>query len=256
MLRIVQPLGLALALFASIPQAALAQEEGGEQLDEAARITFEQARQEFVNGNYERALALFRQAYSLSPRAGLLYNIAQTLDRLRRDEETLQALRDYREAAPDAPNIAEVEARIRVLEREVERNNNDNNNGGGNTTPATDDGGLAILHPAIFIAGAALTLGSAGVLIWSGLETMSLNDFYNEAQTRAEAEARFGPANDQQVLTNAFIAVTGVLAAATVVCLIFTDWNAFGGGESAGNSVRPVVLAGPGGALLGLESTF
>ena len=81
---------------------ALAQEQDQaqdqSQLDEAARLTFESARQAFVAGDYEAALARFRQAYQLSARPGLLYNIAQTLDRLRRDEETVAALREYLEA--------------------------------------------------------------------------------------------------------------------------------------------------------------
>ena len=99
--------------------AAKAQQPN-EQLDEAARLTFQSAREAFVGGDYERALGLFRQAYNLSQRPGLLYNIAQTLDRLRRDAETLQALRDYLQAYGDAPNRQEVEARIRVLEASID----------------------------------------------------------------------------------------------------------------------------------------
>ncbi len=89
------------------------------ELDEAARLTFVRAREAFDAGEYEDALRRFRQAYELSPRPTLLYNIAATLDRLRRDQEAADALRAYLDALPDAPDRTEVEARLRVLDATI-----------------------------------------------------------------------------------------------------------------------------------------
>jgi tetratricopeptide (TPR) repeat protein len=237
--------------------AAAAQEEPS-QLDEAARLTFEQAREDFVAGRYEQALARFRQAYQLSPRPGLLYNIAQTLDRLRRDEETVQALREYVQAVPDAPNRAEVEARIRVLDEALARQhaNNPPPPPGGGTPPPPPSQGLAILHPAIFISVGGLALAGAGVLIWSGLETLSLNDAYNATTTYGSALTAHSRALDQQLLTNVFIGVTDALGAAAAALAIFTDWSVFGGGSEGSAQVAPLFGASTDGAWLGLGGSF
>lgn len=261
MLRTYALASLVLAAVA-LPSGARAQQDQN-QLDEAARLTFESAREAFVAGDYENALARFRQAYQLSPRPGLLYNIAQTLDRLRRDDETLAALRDYLRAAPDAQNRSEVEARIRVLERAIaERrpaNPPDNGGGGsgsgGGSTSTQSGGGLAVLHPAFFLGAAGLALASAGVLIWSGIETLALNDAYLMSNDPATIEAMYASAESQQLLTNVFVGVTAGLGAIAAVLVIFTDWNAFGGGSEQA-SLRPVLHAGPGGAWAGLGGSF
>jgi tetratricopeptide (TPR) repeat protein len=246
-----------------VPAIASAQEQqpqqpqSSDQLDEAARLTFESARQAFVAGEYERALGLFRQAYQLSNRPGLLYNIAQTLDRLRRDAEALEAFQQFLAAQPDTPNRGEVEARIRVLEQAVQNNR-----------PAVDpvtgtprqEQGLAILHPAIFISAAALTLGAAAVLIWSGLETLSLKNAYLADNNPATVQASYNAAVGQETITYAFIGVTGGLAALSVVFAVLSDWNAFGGGSASVSAetarIEPHLSIGPNGAFLGMSTSF
>lgn len=105
------------ALVAALPaQRAGAQDAG---LDEEARSLFAAGRTAFEAGRFESALERFREAYELSGRAALLYNIGTAADRLRRDAEALEAFRAYVAAEPDASNRGEVEARIAVLERAV-----------------------------------------------------------------------------------------------------------------------------------------
>ncbi len=90
--------------------------------DAQARQLFEAGRQAFGEGRFEDALRLFRSAYAASPRAGLLYNIGSAADRLRHDQEALQAFRSYLEQAPpDAANRAEVRRRVEVLQAEQAR---------------------------------------------------------------------------------------------------------------------------------------
>ncbi|MCG8556210.1 MAG: tetratricopeptide repeat protein [Proteobacteria bacterium] len=89
-------------------------------LDLQARSLFQAGRIAFEAGRFEQALGYFRQAYELSPRPLLLYNIASSLDRLRRDAEALAAFEQYLREQPDAPNRAGTEARIRVLRQSLQ----------------------------------------------------------------------------------------------------------------------------------------
>lgn len=281
MTRSLAPVSTALFFFtlASLSLASLsfapcasAQDDVGPadgQADEAARLTFELARQAFVAGDYETALQRFRQAYNLSARPGLLYNIAQTLDRLRRDEETVAALREYLEALPDSPNRAEVEARIRVLEDSLARaqtqqqqnqqqqQQQDQQQEPRPETPPPGGNDLAILHPAFFIAAAGLALVGGGLAIWTGLETMSLNDQYNAATTYDAALGLYNDADTYQLMTNIFIGTAATFGVAAAVFAIITDWDAFGGGsDSASASLVPTFGASPNGASLGVAGQF
>ncbi|MCB9601984.1 MAG: tetratricopeptide repeat protein [Sandaracinus sp.] len=254
-----------------------------ENLDQAARLTFQAAREAFSAGNYELALDRFEQAYQLSPRPVLLYNIGVTLDRLRRDEDAVARFTEYLERVPDAPDRTEVEARIRVLqhaiderrtqdaareeqerlareeaERRAQEEINRQNGGGGTPTQPEESSGL---HPAIAlgVGGAALVAG--GLIVWSGLDASSRNDDY-ETYTqqpdavRGEGKRLFDRVRSAETRTNALIGVASGLAATAVVLAIFSDWS-FGGGEDA-EQPSTTVVGGPtpGGFQLGLTQRF
>lgn len=89
--------------------------------DAEAQRLFVAGRVAYGDARYEQALALFRRAYAISPRAGLLYNIGQAADRLRLDDEAIAAFEAYLEADPSAVNALEVETRLEVLRRERAR---------------------------------------------------------------------------------------------------------------------------------------
>ncbi len=92
---------------------ALAQSDPGR--DAEARGLFEAGRAAFDQGRYPDALGYFDRAYQLSKRPQLLYNIGQVHDRLRHDEEALQAFQQYLRQVPGAENRTEVEHRIDAL---------------------------------------------------------------------------------------------------------------------------------------------
>ncbi len=100
---------------------AEAEDRGESETEARARFLFQEGRNAFYEGRFEEALALFRRAHALSRRDTLLYNIGQSLDRLRRDEEAIEAFELYLERVPSAPNRGEVEARLQVLRRAVSR---------------------------------------------------------------------------------------------------------------------------------------
>ena len=86
-----------------------------------SRDLFEQGRVAFTAARFAEALDLFRQAYALSERHALLYNIGQAADRLRLDREALEAFDRYLAEIPDAENRIEVETRIGVLRETLAR---------------------------------------------------------------------------------------------------------------------------------------
>lgn len=258
-----------------------------ESLDQAARLTFQAAREAFSNGDYELALDRFEQAYGLSPRPVLLYNIGVTLDRLRRDEDAVARFTEYLERVPDAPDRAEVEARIRVLQRAIderraqeaaraereriareeaerlERERQERERQGGGTVPVEEEESSG-LHPAIALSVGGLALATGGLLVWSGLDASSRNDEYEDyaaqgGAVRSEGKRLYDRVRSAETRTNALIGVASGLAATAVVLAIFSDWS-FGGGDDEAEPSAPstTVEGGPtsGGFQLGLTHRF
>lgn len=83
--------------------------------DEEAKKVFEVGRAALEAGRFEAAVRFFEEAYDLSGRPELLFNIGTAFDRLRRDEEAARYFERYLFAAPDAANALAVEARLTVL---------------------------------------------------------------------------------------------------------------------------------------------
>jgi tetratricopeptide (TPR) repeat protein len=83
--------------------------------DAAAREQFERGRTAFAETAYEEALVHFREAYRLSRRGQLQYNIGISADRLRRDDEALQAFEHYLAETENPSRAQEVQKRIEAL---------------------------------------------------------------------------------------------------------------------------------------------
>ena len=261
------------------------------ELDDAARITFQRARTAFDAGDYETALARFRQAYELSPRPQLLYNIAATLDRLRRDVEAVAALRAFLDASPDTPDRVEIEARIRVLDGIIQQREDqetaaqeaDEQRRADEARRVAEAEAAAAaaeeerqrqaaaaaqaeassgLHPAIAISvgGAALVVG--GLIIWSGLDASKRNDTFNDyvdvasatpsPAARAEGQVLFDETRSAETRTNILIGVAAGLGVAAGVLFAFTDFG--GGDEEDGVAIRGSATH-QGGSVM-LEGTF
>ncbi len=83
--------------------------------DAAAREHFERGRSAFAKTDYEQALVHFREAYRLSRRGQLQYNIGITADRLRRDDEALEAFEHYLAETDNPTREQEVRKRMAAL---------------------------------------------------------------------------------------------------------------------------------------------
>lgn len=88
--------------------------------DAEARGLFLAAQVAFDEGRFESAVQYFLQAFRLSGRPELLYNIGNTYDRLQQPEEALQHFEQYLQQQPGAENQRQVEARVRLLRQTLE----------------------------------------------------------------------------------------------------------------------------------------
>jgi tetratricopeptide (TPR) repeat protein len=85
-----------------------------------ARSLFVSGSKHFDLGEYEQALADFKEAYRIKDDPVLLYNIAQCHRLLKHNEEALRAYKSFLHRAPDSPVRPEVEQRIAALEQAIE----------------------------------------------------------------------------------------------------------------------------------------
>lgn len=85
-----------------------------------AKKAFASGTRAYADGDFETALTRFRRAYELTGSPDLLYNIATVSDRMRRDEEALEAYEGYLKARPESADREHVEGRIEVLRASLE----------------------------------------------------------------------------------------------------------------------------------------
>jgi len=95
--------------------------------DRRARRYFSSGKEAYDNGLYKRALGSFSDAYDLSPRPLMLYNIAKTEDKLGQAEAARDHYRRFLAAVPSSAQHGEVQSRVTVLDAQL----------GGTPAPAT-----------------------------------------------------------------------------------------------------------------------
>ncbi len=150
-------ISFALLLATLLPTSAYAQTDSpqpidasNESMDEEARALFQAGSTAFADGRWDDALDHFKRAYELSGRVALLYNIGITADRLRRDDEALEALQRFvAEGPPDHPRMRDAQARVAVLERQAAERaahgtpTDDGSTGGTENTGNDGDGSVS-----------------------------------------------------------------------------------------------------------------
>lgn len=111
----IKPLMLAAVLLASTTAGAQPKPDApqtDEQKKAEAKALYDKGINHYNLGEFDPAIAAFRQAYGISSAPGLLFNIAQAF-RLKKDyEQASYFYTTYLRLKPDAPNRADVEARI------------------------------------------------------------------------------------------------------------------------------------------------
>ena len=81
-----------------------------------AKEHFNQGNRHYELGHYQEALSEFEVAYMAVPDPAFLFNIAQCHRKMGHDKEAVGFYKSYLRAAPNAPNRADVQKRIRELE--------------------------------------------------------------------------------------------------------------------------------------------
>jgi tetratricopeptide (TPR) repeat protein len=81
-----------------------------------AREAFERGRIHYDNGDFARAAGAFEEAYKLSGREGLLYNLYLAYRDANQQEKAAEALRNYLAKVEVIENRAQLESRLKALE--------------------------------------------------------------------------------------------------------------------------------------------
>ena len=162
---------LSLAVWTSVGSACRVAAQEVDLADTEARSRFEAGRAAMAAGRTEDALADFRRAYELSHRPALLYNIGVAADRLRHDDEALEAFEAYLAAMPaeEISNRAEVESRLVVLRETIAartRGEDTREEDTRSDAPATS-AGVSVPGIALLVSGGVLAIGGA-VLVGVG----------------------------------------------------------------------------------------
>jgi tetratricopeptide (TPR) repeat protein len=84
-----------------------------------ARVLFTRGIQQFDRHRYEAALRTFTRAYQLAPAPPIVFNMAQCHQALGNDERAAESYRLFLQLAPDAPNRADVERKLRQLDAHI-----------------------------------------------------------------------------------------------------------------------------------------
>ncbi|HEY5947859.1 MAG TPA: tetratricopeptide repeat protein [Kofleriaceae bacterium] len=85
-----------------------------------AKALYEKGLSHYNLGEFDLAIEAFRKAYAISQAPGLLFNIAQSF-RLKKDyEQASYFYTTYLRLKPDAPNRADVEARLQEMQEALE----------------------------------------------------------------------------------------------------------------------------------------
>ncbi len=212
-------------------EPALAQDS-----DARARELYENGAMLYEEGRYEDAIAAWEEAYDLSERAALLYNIANAYERIGDYEAALDALGRYRAFAP-ASERESLDRRLRNIESRMAESGGSQSSGSGPSrqAPQIDLAPVGL----VALGGVGLATGVA-FAARSGSAKSSLDELCVAGTCPTEAQDLLDQ-NRRSALVADICFVTGTLAAAGGTVLWVVDDRA---------SIRPL----PGGLLL--EATW
>lgn len=104
---------------ASVRVSAQARPAAPASPENQAREAFERGRIHYDNGEFAKAAGAFEQAYKLSGREGLLYNLYLAYRDANEQEKAAEALRQYLAKVEVIENRAQLEARLKALDEGI-----------------------------------------------------------------------------------------------------------------------------------------
>ncbi len=213
---------------AMAPGVALAQPSANPN-DQVAREHFNRGRDAFALGDFATAAREFDQAYQLSRRPQLLYNIGTAYERLHNWSEANVAFRRYLDEVPDAPDRAEVEGRLRMIEVELQHQSEALQAPQASTRVVVVERPVVVAaepsrpwRAAFWVAGGLTVIAGGATLAVGLIADARYNDLARNCAQTAQG-CRADDIDDmrlRQTLVNAGIVATSALAAATVTFFV------------------------------------
>ncbi|MEZ4338422.1 MAG: tetratricopeptide repeat protein [Sandaracinaceae bacterium] len=240
-----------------MPVAASAQ--AGGTADQQALQLYEQGSAAYTEGRYEDAVRMFSDAYRLSPRPLLLYNLANAYERIGRYPEAVQMLEGYlphaqlNERATIQSRIQNLQARIAAGEGTTERSRG----GGGNG--ALLGAGIGVAAGGVALVAAGIVFGVLALDARSGVQgdgAPCREDADGRLFCTAGAESRIADAELFALLADIGMIGGGVVAAAGLVLVILGVTSGSPSSSPSAATLVPDVRVGPNGASFGLAGRF
>ena len=109
----------AIVLFGVARAAPVSAEPDAMSDEQAARSAFARGRAAYDNGHFAEAARAFEEAYRLSGKDALLYNLYLAHRDANHQEEAAEALRAFLAKVPDIDNHGQLEARLKALDEGI-----------------------------------------------------------------------------------------------------------------------------------------
>lgn len=173
-------------------EAQEARDDLTEETRQKASQLLKEADEAFQRGDYQTALQGYQEAYQLSPRAELLFNMAQCYRLLSWPEEAVSYYQRFLLEAPDTSLRADIEALIREMSPTSAPISMP-------VTPPAEEKGFPVLYG---VSGVSLGLGlvSGGIALASGLKAKQIaaqeNPSINAFQKNSRRARTLGIAAD------------------------------------------------------------
>ncbi|MEN0063878.1 MAG: tetratricopeptide repeat protein [Myxococcota bacterium] len=237
-------------------QPTFAAPDGSAEVEAQARQLYIEGDAHYAAGRYEEAAQHFQQAYNLSGRPVLLYNLANVYERMSDYVSAADCLRRYLDSS-EVHDVVSVRERLRRLELTISTARPET--GPPETFPPASEPVRSPPWPGVVLG--AATAGAAVSAVTFGLLT---NDARLEAATlcgaspegvtlcRADAVAPLERERNLSLATDISIGATAALGTATVV--YFATRAGRKGRQSDGTRVSLVPSWRPGGAQLVLSA--
>lgn len=207
--------------------------------DARARRLFEEGEQHYTAGQFEEALEKFRQAYDLSGRAGLLYNVGLAAMNIGEDRQALEAFEAYLDGVENAPNRALVEGRITTLRRRIAAEDAERQRlNEAEARAAEGEASSPALGWILTGTGAALAI-AGGVLFALGLSDLSTVENAEQGTPWSDLSG----ANDRAPIFTG-VGIAGASAGVALVALGLVLVATSGGGEEDEVAVGPGFVRG------------
>jgi tetratricopeptide (TPR) repeat protein len=225
---------LAILWLAAAPAAAAAMSEE----EERAKAHFLAGQSYYDQASYADALKEFNEAYRISKRPALLYNIARCHEALDQVPEAVAMLERYLHEAPDTPDRNAIEARINNLKARPRKTPPSSGEPAlvPASTPAASAASASSAPPSpprrrvwswvtggvgVAALGAALGTGIASQLAYNDLEAACTHNHCDPA-TLADAQGRVDRGKSLALATDILWPI-GAAAVATATILFFVE---------------------------------